>query len=83
MPTHKVFVLVTRMSTDHHCAKLESYSMLLYLNKRLYLLCSGMFYEMMLIDTDCIFEYVFMQRCSLWTFKLRLSYNLMKKTMSK
>lgn len=32
LPTHKVFVLVALMSTDHNCAKLEGCSMLLYLN---------------------------------------------------
>lgn len=32
LPTHKVFVLVTLMPTDHNCAKLEGSSMLLYLD---------------------------------------------------
>lgn len=53
MPTHKVFVLVTLMSTDHNCAKLEGYSMLLYLDKGLYLLCSGIYF--MINDFDCFF----------------------------
>lgn len=43
MPAHKVFVLITLMSTDHDCAKLEDCSMLLYVDKGLYVLCRGMF----------------------------------------
>lgn len=35
MPTHKVFVLVTLMSTDHNCAHLESCSILLSLVEKL------------------------------------------------
>lgn len=66
MPTHKVFVLVTLMSTDRNCAKLEGYSMLLYLDKGLYLLCSGMF---VFNDFDCFFicsfVSMFVQSCSL------------------
>lgn len=41
MPTHKVFVLVTLMMTGHNCVKLEDYSMLLYSDKGLYVLCTG------------------------------------------
>lgn len=67
MPTHKVFVPVTLMSTDHNCAKLEGYSMLLHLDKGLYLLCGGMFFVFLMILIAFLFvvESAFMQSFSL------------------
>lgn len=37
MPAHKVFVPVALVPTDHDCAKLEGYSLLLYSDKGLHL----------------------------------------------
>lgn len=44
MPTHKVFVRVIFMSTEHTCAKREDYNALWHLDKELHGLCGGMFW---------------------------------------
>lgn len=64
MPAHKVFVPVALVPTDHDCAKLEGYSLLLYSDKGLHLCAvESFFYEMPLIAFYfCYSESVFMQK---------------------